>query len=154
VAAIRTPERHGTCSGILWRPDAVATSEQALGNAPEYEVTVGEHALKAKLAGRDEGTNVAVLKLERELPYTAPTTTVPKAGSLALLLGAALDGISATLAVIRSVGEAWESLAGSTIDQRILLDTRIGSEEGGPVLAADGALLGMATRGARHQSLV
>jgi S1-C subfamily serine protease len=59
------------------------------------------------------------------------------------------------LAVVRSVGGAWQSLAGGTIDHRIVLDTYLGAtEEGGPVLGADGAIFGIATRGAGRQSLV
>jgi S1-C subfamily serine protease len=56
---------------------------------------------------------------------------------------------------VRSVGGPWESLAGGTIDQKITLDTPLSSaEEGGPVLAADGALIGLSTRGVGRQSLV
>jgi S1-C subfamily serine protease len=154
VAAVQTVDGCCECSGILWRPNAVAVSEQALADAKEYEVTIGGAAAKATLAGRDSGTNVAVLKLERDFAHTARAASIPKTGSLALVLGAAEQGVSARLALVRSVGGAWESRAGGTIDHRIVLDTRIGSEEGGPVLAADGSLLGMSTRGARRETLV
>jgi S1-C subfamily serine protease len=153
VAAVQTPDGH-YASGVLWSANTVVVSEQMLRDAPEYGVRIAGRSLKATLAGRDEGTNVAVLKLESDLPQSLPAAAVAKTGSLALVLGAAPEGVSARLALVRSVGGPWESLAGGTIDQRIVLDTRIGSEEGGPVLAADGAMLGISTRGARHQSLI
>lgn len=154
VASVHTADGRCECSGLLLRPNAVAMSEQVLPDAAAYDVKVGAQAAKAVLAGRDAGTNVAVLKLERDFAFSARATSVARAGALALVLGAAADGVSARLALIRSAGGAWESRAGGMIDQRIELDIRIGSEEGGPVLAADGSLLGMSTRGARRQSLV
>ena len=142
-------------SGVLWTPNAVVVSEQALPDASDFEVTVGDAAANAQLAGRDEGTNIAVLKLDRELPAQLAAYAVPRVGALALALGLGANGPAARLAIVRSVGGAWQSLAGGTIDHRIVLDTYLGStEEGGPVLGADGALLGIATRGAGRQSLV
>jgi len=142
-------------SGVLWTPNTVVVSEQALPDASEFDVTVADATATSRLAGRDEGTNVAVLKLDRDLPGRLPASALPAVGALALALGVGANGVSARLAVVRSVGGAWQSLAGGTIDHRIVLDTYLGTtEEGGPVLAADGAILGIATRGAGRQSLV
>jgi S1-C subfamily serine protease len=154
VAEVRAHDGHHL-SGVLWKPSAVVVSEQALRDASEYEVRVADQFVKAHLAGRDAGTNVAVLRLDREIAATLPPPAIPRAGALALALGMSANGITARLAILRSVGEAWESLAGGTIDHRITLDSPIGPwEEGGPVLAADGAILGISTRGAGRQSLV
>src|SRR5215510_1969606 len=142
-------------SGVLWMPNVVVASEQALPDESEFEVTVGGVTASARLAGRDEGTNVAVLKLDRDLAGKLPAAAVPTVGALAVALGVGANGPSARLAIVRSVGGAWQSLAGGTIDHRIVLDTYLGTtEEGGPVLGADGAILGITTRGAGRQSLV
>src|SRR5439155_144050 len=63
VAAIRLSEtRHLT--GTLWQPDVVVASEQSLPKRDEFELIVaGGSAVNAKLAGRDPGTNIAVLRL-------------------------------------------------------------------------------------------
>ena len=154
AAEIRTGDGQ-RLSGVLWKPNAVVVSEQALPEASDYEVRIAGHVAKAHLAGRDEGTNVAVLRLASDIAGALPPPAAPRVGALALVLGMGVDGIAARLALIRSVGGAWQSLAGGTIDHRITLDGRIGaSEEGGPILAADGAILGISTRGARRQSLV
>jgi S1-C subfamily serine protease len=130
-------------------------SDQILPDASSYEVTIADRVVKAQLAGRDRGTNVAVLKLESEIDASLPKFAAPRLGALALVLGVSANGLAARLAIIRSVGESWESLAGGTIDHRITLDGIVGaSEEGGPVLAADGGILGISTRGARRQRLV
>ena len=142
-------------SGVLWTPNTVVVSEQALSDGSDFEVTVADVTVPARLAGRDEGTNVAVLKLDRDVAGPLPVHTVPTVGALALVLGVSSNGPAARLALVRSVGGAWQSLAGGTIDHRITLDTYLGStEEGGPVLGADGAIFGIAARGAGRQSLV
>lgn len=142
-------------SGVLWTANAVVVSEQALPNASPFEVTVGDTTVAAQVAGRDEGTNVAVLRLERDIQGQLPPHAVPQVGALALAIGAGPDGPAVRLAVVRSIGGAWQSVSGGTIDHRIVLDTYLGTtEEGGPVLAADGAIFGIATRGAGRQSLV
>jgi S1-C subfamily serine protease len=154
LAEIRNPDGQ-LLSGVLWKANAVVVSEQALPDSPEYEVKIADSVVKAHLAGRDQGTNVAVLRLESAIAATLPPPAVARAGALALALGTGVDGITARLAIIRSVGGQWESLAGGTIDQRITLDSPVGgAEEGGPVLAADGAILGISTRGAGRQSLI
>src|SRR5262249_37169334 len=63
AVAIRLPAgRHLT--GTLWRPDIVVTSDQSLTRRDEFEVvTAGGSAVNAKMAGRDPGTNIAILKL-------------------------------------------------------------------------------------------
>jgi len=154
LAEVRTKQGH-QLSGVLWKPDAIVVSEQALPDAAEFEVQVADAISNAKVAGRDDGTNVAVLKLEKSLGGSLPPHAVPRLGELALALGMGANGVSARLSLIRSVGPAWQSLAGGTIDHRIILDARLGAaEEGGPVLGTDGAIYGIATRGARRQSLV
>ncbi|MGH6691593.1 MAG: S1C family serine protease, partial [Gammaproteobacteria bacterium] len=119
------------------------------------KVAVADNTADARLAGRDQGTNVAVLKLERDLQGRVPASAVPTVGALALVLGAGANGPVARLALVRAVSGSWQSLAGGTIDHRIVLDTYLDStDEGGPVLSADGAILGTAARGAGRQSLV
>jgi S1-C subfamily serine protease len=59
------------------------------------------------------------------------------------------------LGIVRSLGPAWHSRAGGRIDRRITLDLHLsGGEEGGPVVDAAGALLGMSTAGPRGRALV
>jgi S1-C subfamily serine protease len=146
--------------GILWRPGVVVTSRQALPEADRYGVASGGGEPRAAtLAGDDPGTNVAVLRLDGENVAAAPLP--PRAGEqapgmLALLVGAGEGGRpTARLATVHATGPAWHSLAGGRIDRLLRLDGRLGpAEEGGPVLDAAGALLGMSTAGPRGRVLV
>jgi S1-C subfamily serine protease len=153
VVAIRGGHRHG--SGILWRPDVVVTSEQALPDQTDFTVLRGGTEVPAKLAGRDPGTNVAVLKLAQTLDGTLPAAApAPRVGSLAVLLGADATGAAtARVAIMHSVGAAWHSMRGGRIDLLLRLDARLGSDEGGPVLQGT-QLLGMSTAGPRRRTLV
>ncbi|MBS0641517.1 MAG: serine protease [Proteobacteria bacterium] len=144
------------CSGILWREDVVLTSEQLLGEQPDLTVSADGRTAAATLAGRDAGTNVAVLKLDAALP-AAPieAASAASAGALALVIGADARGAgTGRLAMVHAVGEAWHSMAGGRIDALIRLDCRLGADEGGPVLAADNRLLGMSTSGPRRRTIV
>jgi S1-C subfamily serine protease len=148
VAVRNASHRH--VSALLWQPDAVVTSEQVVGNRDEYEVVTASGATaKARIAGRDPGTNLLVLRTDTQLAATAVPRGTARVGALALALGADAAGATiARLGLVSSVGPQWYSRAGGRLEQRIALDIRLRrTEEGGPVLDASGALLGMSTLG-------
>jgi len=141
-------------SGTVWRKDVIVAAEQALAHVEEAKVVLGDgSSFAAHLAGRDPGTNVVALKLDGTPDPAALAVAEPHPGALAF--GADDAGVSVRLGVIHSVGPAWHSRAGGRIDQRIILDmTMSGREEGGPVLDAEGGLLGISTLGPRRRVLV
>ena len=82
IAAVRlSGTRHITAAA--WRPDVVITSEQSLPEREEFELETAGEKNKAKLAGRDPGTNIAVLKLEQRLSAGG---LVPVAARVGLLV--------------------------------------------------------------------
>ena len=148
VAVRNASHRH--ISATLWQPDAVVTSEQAVGDRDEYEVVTSSGATAtARIAGRDPGTNLLVLRTDTPLTATTAPRATARVGSLALALGADVAGApTARMGLVSAVGPQWYSRAGGRIEQRIALDIRLRrTEEGGPVLDTDGALLGMSTLG-------
>jgi S1-C subfamily serine protease len=156
VASLHAPHSRPR-SGVLWRPDVVVASEQVFPKVESAEIVFsdGRH-IAARVAGRDRGTNIVVLRLDAPVEVSRPAAAEPQLGGLALALGADTNGApTVRLAVIRSLGPAWHSLAGGRIDRRIALDFRVGRfEEGGPVLGASGRLLGMSTGGPGGRALV
>jgi S1-C subfamily serine protease len=144
-------------SGILWRPDVVVASEQMLpDDAARLQVVHAGQTISATLAGRDPSTNVAVLKLATPREATLPAAADPmRVGNMALLVGADPQGnATARLAMVHALGDAWHSMAGGRIDALIRLDTRLGADEGGPVLSLSGGLIGMSTSGPRRRTIV
>ena len=155
VVGIRGGKR--ASSGVLWRPDVVVASEQMLGEeVSALRVVRGGKTVGATVAGRDAGTNVAVLKLDAPLDGTLPPAAGPvRVGNLTLVVGAdATGGATARLAMVHAVGDAWHSMAGGRIDALIRLQTRVGMDEGGPVLSLAGGLIGMSTSGPRRRTIV
>ncbi|HVC63211.1 MAG TPA: S1C family serine protease [Acetobacteraceae bacterium] len=155
VVAIGTGRHH--VSGILWRPDVVVTSAQALPDRTGFTLRRAGSEMSAQLAGRDPGTNVCVLRLaqpiEAALPAAAPVP--PRVGALALLVGADDSGApTGRLGMVHATGPEWHSQAGGRIDALLRLDVRLGADEGGPVLDTAGGLLGMSTAGPRRRALV
>jgi S1-C subfamily serine protease len=153
VVAIRLAHgRHIT--GMAWRSDIVAASEQSLPRRDEFElVAPGGSIVTARVAGRDPSTNIAILRLAA--PLAAPTIAAGEAhtGAIALVVGAdGMGGASARLGLVNLAGAEWHSSRGGLIDRRIVLDVRLARrEEGGPVLDATGSYLGMSTFGPRGQ---
>src|SRR5690242_8798149 len=156
VIAVRIADsRH--LSATLWHPDVAVASEQSLPKRDEYEVVLaGGAAVKAKLAGRDPGTNVALLRLERSVQVPEVNIAQARVGELALAFGAdGAGGVSARLGVVNAAGPEWTSSAGGRIDAYLTLDIRLPrAEEGGPVCNAAGARLGFSTFGPRGRVLV
>jgi S1-C subfamily serine protease len=156
VAGVRV-RGHSLRSGTLWRKDVVVVSEQALPRAEAAEVVLADGGtLAARVAGRDPGANIAVLRLDGSPRPAWSDAAPPQLGALVLALAADGAGGSAVrLGAVHSVGPAWHSRAGGRIDRRIGLDIRLGrGEEGGPVVDMAGGLLGMSTLGPRRRVLV
>ena len=154
VVAIHLGRRH--CSGIVWRPDVVVTSEQVLPSRTDLTLAGSGGETQARLAGRDSSTNVAVLQVAQPLQGTRPDPApVPRVGAMTLVVGADRAGAAtARLALAHATGPEWHSMRGGRIDALLRLDARLGADEGGPVLDAAGRLLGMSTAGPRGRTLV
>jgi len=156
IAAIRLADgRH--LSATLWQADVAVASEQSLPRRDEFElVLAGGAVAKAKLAGRDPGTNIAALRLERPVDFQSPINAEAVAGAFALAYGAdGAGGVRARLGVVNTAGPEWASSAGGRIDRYLVLDIALArAEEGGPVLDAAGARLGITTFGPRGRVLV
>jgi len=161
VAAVRV-RGHALRSGTLWRQDVVVVSEQAWPRSEEAEIVLADgKTLPARLAGRDPGTNTALLRLDGGSQITAgqpawSPAAEPRPGAVVLALAAdETCGNAVRLGVVRAVGPSWHSRAGGRIDRRIWLDMQLAnSEEGGPVIDAEGGLLGISTLGPRRRVLV
>jgi S1-C subfamily serine protease len=153
VVAIRLAHgRH--VSGMVWQSGIVVSSEQSLPRSDDFElVAPGGSIVTARIAGRDPSTNIAILMPAEAI---APPPTVAgeaRTGAIALAIGAdGTGGNSARLGLVNLAGAEWHSSRGGLIDRRIVLDLRLARrEEGGPVLDANGACLGMSTFGPRGE---
>jgi S1-C subfamily serine protease len=149
--------QHRSATAFHWRDGYFITAEEAVEAGEEIELTLtaGE-TVKAELVGRDPSTGVALLKPAGSASAQAlAKADAVRPGSLAITVGNSEGAALAVFGTVGEVGPAWRSMRGGTIDRRINLAVNAGSRfEGGPVLDAKGALIGMLLFGPRRRALV
>jgi S1-C subfamily serine protease len=143
---------HVPSGGILWRAGVVVTSDHTLQRDEDITVTMaGGGNVPATLAGRDGGTDLAVLRLTGGADYAAKTVSDAsiKAGNLVLALGRrGKDGVSASFGVVSAVGGAWRTWRGGQIDRFIRPDVNIyPGFSGGALVDVEGRVIGLNTSG-------
>jgi S1-C subfamily serine protease len=143
---------HYPSSGVHWRPGVVVTADHTVRRDEDIQVTLPDgKRTEATLAGRDTGTDIAILKVEGLGSPAAQTAggNAAKAGELALVLGRSPDsGPNASLGVISAVSGPWRTWRGGQLDNYIRLDaTLFPNSSGGAVVDSGGRLLGIATSG-------
>jgi S1-C subfamily serine protease len=137
-------------SGVHWRQGVVVTAAHALRRDDEIRIlTASGEELKAELAGRDPGTDLAILKVAG---FDAPAATQAatgdaKAGNLVLALGRSRGGgLTASLGIVSSVSGPWQTWRGGRLERYVRLDLSVyPGASGGPVIDAAGQAIGIAT---------
>jgi S1-C subfamily serine protease len=155
-SAVAVHSDHSRSSGFVWRPGLIVTADESLFEEGVFTVVLrGGSAVAAQLVGRDPTTDIALLRVEADLPQCPLETSLPAVGALVLAVGAEDDTSTAALGVVSRAGGPWRSLRGGEIDARIELDLRLlQTGEGGVVMDAAGAGIGMAVFGPRRRVLV
>ena len=160
IVAVRGGGRRPS-SGIIWQPGIVVTAEETVERDGDLAIVLPDgRRVAAELAGRDSSTDIAVLRFDAaDVPTisgfaAAPHAMAVRPGHLALAIGRADADPVATLGMVSRAGGAWHSSHGGLIDARLVIDARLpSSTEGGALVAADGALIGMAVFGPRRRVL-
>jgi serine protease DegQ len=143
---------HIPSSGILWQDGVVVTSDHTLKRDEDLTLTLPDgRTIPATLAGRDGGTDLAVLRIESTgapAAKVAPDASL-KSGNLVLALGRrGENGISASFGVISSIGGAWRTWRGGQIERFIAPDVNIYyGFSGGALVDVDGHIIGLNTSG-------
>lgn len=143
--------RRMPASGIIFTTDLVLTAEHVIEREEDLSVIGADGAeIKAKLAGRDAGTDLALLKLERAADTVAEITKSPaRLGQIALALARpSPDGIEASLGTVSAIGGPTRTGRGGMLERYIRTDSiSYPGFSGGPLVAADGTILGLNTSG-------
>ncbi|HJR81495.1 MAG TPA: trypsin-like peptidase domain-containing protein [Anaerolineales bacterium] len=138
-------------SGIAYAPDLVLTADHVIEREDDITVTLADGTeIPAKVAGRDPGSDLAVLKLERAAATVAePTKSLARLGQIALVLGRpSSDGIEASLGTVSAIGGPVRTARGGMLERFIRTDSiSYPGFSGGPLVAADGTVLGLNTSG-------
>jgi S1-C subfamily serine protease len=141
--------RRMPASGIAFAADLVLTANHVIEQDEGITVILSDGAeVPAKLAGRDPGSDLAVLRLEKALAKPAEISSEAKIGALVLALGRpSREGIEVSLGVISAMGGPVRTAHGS-IDRFIRTDTTpFPGFSGGPLVDAEGRVIGLNTSG-------
>ena len=135
-------------TGIHWRPGVIVTADHTVRAEEDITVTTPDgRALPAVLAGRDPGTDLAVLTVKDAGSATAALgdDAALKVGHLVLALG---YGPRVSWGVIGALGPRWRSWRGGEIERLVRLDlTLYPGFSGGPLVDAAGRVVGLNTSG-------
>ncbi len=136
-------------SGIAFSADLILTADHVVQRDEDITVVLPDGSeVPAKVAGRDPGSDLALLRLEKPLATPAEKAETAKVGQIVLALGRpSSDGVEASLGTVSAI-------SGPVRTPRGLLDTTYRTDttpypgfSGGPLIDAEGRVLGLNTSG-------
>lgn len=143
--------RRMPASGIAYAPDLVLTADHVVERDEDILIQLpGGDRVSARIAGRDPGDDLALLRIDaRRLAAAEPASQPARLGQLALAIGRPSDeGIQASLGIVSAIGGPVRTDRGSLLEQYIRSDTiPYPGFSGGPLIDADGRVLGLNTSG-------
>ncbi|OAI42797.1 signal protein PDZ [bacterium SCGC AG-212-C10] len=141
--------RRISASGVVWSADGViVTCDHVIERDENITVTLADgRELPATIAGRDPGTDIAVLKVQATglTPVVRAADGSAKTGHIVLATGRpSSGGPMASLGVISAVGGSWRTFRGHAVDGYLRTDASFfPGFSGGPLVDAAGAVVGI-----------
>ena len=143
-------------SGTMWREGIAITAEHTIRGLDEVTVLLpsGTKA-KARVAGRDHGTDVAILEVPGFPAVSIADESQSRVGDIVLAVGRReAEGLAATYGMVSAIGGPWRTWQGARVDRWLRLDLNpFSGFSGGPIVNARGEAVGMATSGPRRTAV-
>jgi S1-C subfamily serine protease len=137
-------------SGIAIQADLILAADHTIEREEDITVVLPDGTeLSARLAGRDPGSDLAVLRLENPLATPAePVQDETRVGQIVLAIGRpAPEGIQASLGVISAIAGPVHT-GGGVLERYIRTDTTpFPGFSGGPLVNSSGQVVGLNTSG-------
>jgi S1-C subfamily serine protease len=136
-------------SGTVFAPDLVVTSQRALGDADEVQITTADQTEhEAEVVGADPATDVVLLRVtgaQLAVPTSRDHASL-RVGQLALALGRPGKSIRASLRMIGLLADDVRTPHGGVLERYIETDRGFPDGfVGGPLIDPQGAFIGMNT---------
>jgi S1-C subfamily serine protease len=137
-------------SGIALAEDLVLTADHVVTREDGIKVVTADgKSLDATIAGRDPGSDLAVLRLPEKVLTPAQTSDSVKVGQLVLALGRPNDaGIQASWGIVTAINGPTRTFRGGMLDEFVQSETTpYPGFSGGPLINTEGEVLGLNTSG-------
>lgn len=148
--------RRYPASGIAYAQDLVLTADHVITREENISIAGADgKAINATIAGRDPGSDLALLRLAgKSLTPARIADGLPKVGSLVLALGRpSKAGTQASWGIVTAIGGPARTGRGGLLDEYIQTETvSYPGFSGGPLINTEGQVLGLNTSGLTHGS--
>jgi S1-C subfamily serine protease len=138
-------------SGIVYAQDLVLTADHVLEREDDLTIeTHDQRTLPAQFAGRDLGTDLALLRVANlEINPADKAAEQARVGQLVLAVGRSPnEGPMASVGIVSAVGGPIRMPQGATLERYIRTDAiPYPGFSGGPLIDTQGAVLGITTTG-------
>src|SRR5215208_2863028 len=137
-------------SGIAYADDLVLTADHVVTREENIKVLLPDgKSVSATIAGRDPGSDLALLRLAEKVLTPAKTSDSFKVGQLVLALGRPNSaGMQASWGIVTAISGPARTFRGGMLDEYIQTETTpYPGFSGGPLVNADGEVLGLNTSG-------
>lgn len=137
-------------SGIAYTEDLVLTADHVVTREEGIHVILSDGKKhKATLAGRDPGSDLALLRLAGKALNPAKTSDEVKVGQLVLALGRPSEaGVQASWGIVTAISGPAHTRRGGMLDEFIRSETTpYPGFSGGPLINTAGEVLGLNTSG-------
>jgi S1-C subfamily serine protease len=137
-------------SGIAYAEDFILTADHVVTREENIKVTLADgRTLDAALAGRDPGSDLALLRLSEKALTPAKTSNDIKVGQLVLALGRPNErGVQASWGIVTAISGPARTHRGGLLDEFIQTETTpYPGFSGGPLINTAGEVLGLNTSG-------
>ncbi|HXT35316.1 MAG TPA: trypsin-like peptidase domain-containing protein, partial [Chloroflexota bacterium] len=151
IVAVRA-RRHVAAAGIVWASGVVVTANHVVEQEEDITLILpdGKEA-KATLAGRDPGTDLAVLRVDAPglVPATLGDSANLRVGQFTLAVARpGGEGLAASSGIVSAISGGWRTWKGGMMDALIKVDlTLYPGFSGGPLVDAAGRVVGLNTSG-------
>jgi serine protease DegQ len=145
-------------SGIAISKELILTADHVVERDEDIKILLGDgKETTARVAGRDSGTDLAVLKLDSASAVPAEVAKAPaRVGQFALAIGRpSKNGIESSFGIINAVGGPVRTGRGGMLEKYIKSDVvSYPGFSGGPLINGEGQVYGINTSGFRSGGAV
>jgi len=145
-------------SGIAYASDLVLTADHVVERDEGITVVLAEgETVAATIAGRDPGSDLALLRLEKASMTPAEKSSQDaKVGQVVIALGRpSQDGIEASLGMISAIGGPAHTGRGGMLERYLRTDAvPFPGFSGGPLIDTEGRVVGLNTSGFAHGAAI